>query len=292
VLPARENHYYGINQHGFNQIVYDDWGNELDPIIICVHGLTGNAHDFNWIAPHLVDSGYRVISVDMPGRGRSEFLKDPKDYNYKRYLEDLTSLFAHLGINENNTVDWLGVSMGGLLGIILASMDKSPIKNMIINDIGPSMPKEDLKLISQYISQEYRFQSLKEMENFMRQTRGLTWGPITDDQWEKMAKNNARSLEDGSITYAFDPNIAEVFSKEPVGDVDLWRCWDSIKSNILILRGSESTIFPEEVAADMCKRGPGKDGNVELITIKGCGHVPSLMEPNQIKSVCDWLNKR
>lgn len=287
--PCQEQSFLSLSSKGFHRIIYSEWGQENAPVVICAHGLTGNGHDFNWLAPALAAQGYRVIAVDMPGRGRSDFLENPFDYNYKQYLYDLTALLAHLGINTARSVDWIGISMGGLLGMILASLPKSPVRRLVLNDIGPAMPQEDLDLITQYISQEYRFESLKEMESFMRATRGLSWGPITDEQWTQMAENNARALDDGALTYSFDPKIADIFATEPAGDLDLWQCWDTISTPVLILRGSESSLFPQKVADEMMIRGPGQQGLTTLKVIEGCGHVPALMSEDQIDLVCGWF---
>lgn len=286
-----EGAFYSLNSRGFHRLVYSEWGYDNRNTIVCVHGLTGNGHDFNWIAPALATRGFRVIAVDMVGRGRSDFLPDPQDYNYRQYMHDLTALLTHLGVSEKDGVGWLGISMGGLLGICLAAMENTPIRYMVIDDIGPSMPQDDLDLISQYIAQEYRFDNLKEMEDFMRQTRGLSWGPVAENQWAAMAENNARALEDGRLTYAFDSALAEVFAAEPAGDMDLWQCWDNIECPVLVLRGADSAIFPQNVADEMLTRGPGARGDMALEVIDGIGHVPALMDEKQIELVGNWMVK-
>jgi pimeloyl-ACP methyl ester carboxylesterase len=290
-MSYNEHAYLSLNSDGFHQITYSEWGTENEEIIICVHGLTGNGHDFNWIAEHLYKKGYRVIAPDIVGRGRSDFLKNPDDYNYNQYLQDLMGLLSHLNISKPKSIDWLGISMGGLLGMILASFKNSPIRRLILDDIGPEAPLEDLELIIKYLSIEYRFQNIAEMEQFMRETRGLSWGPVADEQWPLMAENNARALQDGSIGYAFDYNIIHKFKTEPVGQYDLWHCWDHIDCPVFIIRGSESTIFPQNVAEDMLKRGPGKRHMVDLEVIEGFGHVPALMDNAQHELVSQWLTK-
>lgn len=287
----KESHIMSRNSQGHHKIVYSEWGEHHDHIIICVHGLTGNAHDFDWIGPALATRGFRIIAVDMAGRGRSDFLPDPQDYNYRQYLHDINVLLSHLGVSGKTGIGWLGISMGGLLGICLAGMEDSPIRRMVIDDIGPSMPQDDLDLIAQYISKPYIFENLKEMEDFMRQTRGLNWGPVAENQWAAMAENNARTLDDGRLTYAFDPAIAKIFAIEPVGDLDLWQCWDNIECPVLALRGADSTIFPQNVADEMLSRGPGTKGLMTLEIIDGVGHVPALMDEAQITMVGNWLDR-
>jgi pimeloyl-ACP methyl ester carboxylesterase len=288
-MSSRESSFLSSNGHQKHRIVYSDWGPEDGFPVIGIHGLTGNGRDFDWLAPDLASHGFRVIAVDMPGRGRSDFLPDTADYNFAQYIQDLTGLLEHLGLNKPGSVDWIGISMGGLLGITLAGMKNSPIRKIVLNDIGPTVPQKDLNIIVQYISQTYEFDTIDAMAAFMKQTRGLSWGTLTDGQWRQMAENNARPLENGKITYSFDPGIADVFAVEPVGAVDLWSCWDAMGCPALILRGSESTIFPQAVAEEMIERGPGARGKARLEIIQGCGHVPSLMVPDQIALVRGWL---
>lgn len=290
-MSYNEHSYLSFNSEGFHQVTYSEWGPEHDEVIICIHGLTGNGHDFNWIAEHLYKKGYRVIAPDIVGRGRSDFLENADNYNYNQYLTDLTTLFAHLNINKPKSIDWIGISMGGLLGIILASFENTPIRSLILDDIGPDTPTEDIDLIVKYLSFEYKFQNISEMEQFMRETRGLSWGPVSEEQWPIMAENNARALQDGSIGYAFDYNIIHKFKTEPVGQYDLWHCWDHIDCPALLIRGSESTIFPQHVAEEMMHRGPGKRNNVDLEVIEGFGHVPALMDSYQHELVSQWLEK-
>lgn len=272
------------NSQGLHTIVYNDWGDEDARPIICVHGLTGNGRDFDIIAPELVKDGYRVIAVDLPGRGRSDFLPNPLDYNYHQYCHDLKTLLDLLNLKE---VDWLGVSLGGLLGIKIAGEAQSPIKRLILNDVGPVVPKPALDFIHSVISQTYRFDSIPDLEKRMRETRGLTWGPMTDAHWKKMAEDNARALPDGGITYSYDPAIAKVFEKFPIGEEDLWRYWDKIACPVKLIHGKMSVVLTKPIVEEMKVRGPGPQ--MTYTVFKDCGHVPSLMAHNQIKSVMNWL---
>ncbi|MBX2834088.1 MAG: alpha/beta hydrolase [Micavibrio sp.] len=265
-----------------HRIYYREWGDESGIPLICVHGLTGNGYDFDYIAPTLVEQGYRVIAVDLPGRGRSDFLSDPMLYNYDIYIADLIGLIAHFGFKK---VDWLGVSLGGLLGMCIAAEENTPIKRLILNDVGPEVPKAALDFIYNVIKQPYYFESIDELEKRMRATRGLTWGPVTDEQWTHMAKHNARETDDGRITYAYDPEIARIFETAPLGTLDMWECWDAIDCPTLVIQGKKSMLLTKKILKKMKKRGPEYD----LLVFKGCGHVPSLMAPEQIEAVRGWL---
>jgi pimeloyl-ACP methyl ester carboxylesterase len=281
-----EKHFTSSNSQGFHRVVYSDWGDENGRPIICVPGLTGNGRDFDVIAPELVKEGYRVIAVDLPGRGRSDFLLNKLDYNYHQYCKDLTSLLDTLGLHD---VDWLGVSLGGLLGIKIAGEAHRPIRRLILNDVGPTVPKPALDFIHSVISQVYTFDDVPALEKRMRATRGLTWGPVTDHQWKVMAEDNARALPDGGITYAYDPGIADIFKTEPIGDSDLWVNWDRIVCPVMLIHGAKSVVLTKDIIAEMKKRGPGPTMNYTVF--RDCGHVPSLMAPNQIETIKEWLKK-
>lgn len=286
-MAFKEKQIFGRTDQGQHRIVYNDWGDPNGQPLVCVHGLTGNGHDFDFLAEDLIGRGYRLICVDLPGRGRSDFLKDPLDYNYDQYVQDLYSVLAHEGLDAAGSVDWLGVSLGGLLGIQIAGVKDSPIRRLIINDVGPQVPKAALDFIFMVISKTYTFDTILDLETRMRQTRGLTWGPVTDHQWRHMAEHNARALEDGQITYSYDPRIAVVFEKEPIGAVDLWVHWDEISCPVLVIQGADSMLLTREIIAEMQERGPEFD----LVVFEGCGHVPSLMADNQIEAIAAWLSE-
>jgi pimeloyl-ACP methyl ester carboxylesterase len=288
-MSFSEKKFRSLNSQGFHTLVYNDWGPEDAAPIICVHGLTGNGHDFDFLAEDLIEKGYRLIAVDLPGRGRSDFLQNSLDYSHKQYCHDLVALLNHLGYTAPGSVDWLGVSLGGLLGIRLAGINQSPIRRLILNDVGPVVPKAALDFIHHVIKQTYIFDTVAEMEQRMRDTRGLTWGPMTDAQWKHMAEHNVRALEDGSLTYGYDPRIGDVFAYEPIGEIDLWEYWDRIACPVLLIQGGKSMILPAALVAEMQSRGPGKAA-MDLAIFEDCGHVPSLWAPNQIQAIAQWLS--
>lgn len=291
-MAYQEKSFLYITQTGYQNVVYSDFGDHNKKLIICVHGLTGNGRDFDYLAPALVDQGYRVIAIDMPGRGRSDFCEDPSHYCYKDYMSVLESLLAHLNVTEPKSIDWIGTSMGGLLGFRMAGIEGTPIKRMIINDVGPSVPQDALDFIEEYVSRDYEFESVNALRDFMKQMRGPSYGLVTDEQWLHMAQTNSKPLDNGKVTYGYDPKIAFMFGKEPVGEtVDLWRYWEKMGTPTLVLRGADSAVFPKDIAEKMTRTGPGKLGKMTLETLEGCGHVPSLMAPYQIEMIVDWLNK-
>ncbi|MFN3700426.1 MAG: alpha/beta fold hydrolase [Alphaproteobacteria bacterium] len=287
-MAFTEKHFHALNSKGYHRITYSDWGDPQARPIIGVHGLTGNGHDFDVIAAALINHGYRFIAVDLVGRGRSDFLPDPLDYNYQQYCADLMLLLAHLDLTRPHCLDWLGISLGGLLGIRLAGLENSPICRLILNDVGPEVPQAALDFIHGVIAQEYRFDTLQELETRMRATRGLSWGPISDQQWKDMAEHNARALDDGRLTYGYDPRIAEIFKLHPTGQESLWPYWGNIAAPVQVLHGAQSMVLTAPIIESMQSsyRGTG----IEVVTFEDCGHVPSLMHPSQIEKVLTWLN--
>lgn len=288
-MSFTEKSFPSVNSTGMHRIVYNDWGPADGIPTICVHGLTGNGHDFDILAEELIKDGRRLICVDLPGRGRSDFLPNPLDYNYRQYCNDLMTLLAHAGIDTEQGVDWIGVSLGGLLGIWLASLPGTPIRRMILNDVGPIVPKPALDFIHSVISQTYVFDTIKDLETRMRQTRGLTWGPVTDAQWKLMAEHNARALDDGSITYGYDPEIAVVFENQPIGDADLWSAWDAIPCPVMVIHGKKSVVLTKPIISEMQARFKGR--SMQITQYPDCGHVPSLMAPQHIEDIRKWLNE-
>ena len=285
-MSYSEHSYYSFHKGGQHKIYFNEWGGENDNTIICVHGLTGNGHDFDYLAQDLVKHGHHLIAVDMPGRGRSDFHDNAHLYNYDQYMQDLHELLAHLDLQAAGCLDWIGISLGGLLGMRMAAMEDSPVKRLILNDVGPTVPKNALDFIYDVISRDYHFDTIGELEERMRNTRGKTWGPVTDEQWRHMAEHNARALADGRITYAYDNQIKVVFEHSPIGDFDLWESWADIDCPTMVIHGDESTILTNDIIEQMRTCGPDFD----LVVFEGCGHVPSLMAPNQIEILRDWLS--
>ena len=296
-MTYRESHIFGLDSQGFHKIVYSDWGAPEAHPVLCVHGLTCNGHDFDDLSRALAEDGYRVIAVDLPGRGRSDPLKNPLDYHLGQYCQDIAALLAHLGISpptppqaggRKGGIDWIGVSLGGLLGICLAAMENSPIRRMIVNDIAPEIPKELLDFLYQVVLKPRRFDTLQDLKNDMRGVQRAGWGPLTEEQWQAMAEHYARALEDGALTYNFDPQIGFNFAPERAQAVDLWPLWERIAIPTLLIRGGQSLLLTHAQAEAMAQRAPR--AGVQTVTFDDCGHAPSLLAPAHIDVVKQWLN--
>jgi pimeloyl-ACP methyl ester carboxylesterase len=269
-----------LGSAGFHRLAYVEWGAPGTRVLLCVHGLTRNGRDFDFLAAALEDS-FRVVCPDVLGRGASAWAASAKDYQLAQYVADATALIARLGIEQ---VDWLGTSMGGLMGLFAASLPGSPVRRLILNDIGPFVPKASLERIAAYVGKDPRFADIDGVEQYLR-TVHAPFGDLTDTQWRHLATHGARHRDDGGCGLAYDPKIGDALRASPIADLDLWALWDRIQCPVLVLRGADSDLLLRETAAEMTRRGP----KAELIEFAGCGHAPALMAAEQIAAVRDWL---
>jgi len=281
-MTMTQHTYQGLDPRGFHRLAYTEWGRaDNGRVLICVHGLTQNSRFLDRFADAMSDR-YRVICPDVAGRGRSDWLAKPDFYNYDVYLNDMTALIARTGAEE---VDWLGTSMGGLIGMVLAAKPNSPIRRLVLNDIGPFLPKAALERIGGYTGTAPAFASLAEAEAYMREVQ-IGMGALSDAQWADLARAATQRREDGSWIFAYDPAIGEDFRKEGgVQDVDMWGFWDRIACPVLALHGVDSDILLAETVEEMARRGPKAD----VIRAPGVGHPLPLLDADQIGPVRDWL---
>ncbi len=264
---------------GFHELAWTEWGPEGGAPVVCVHGLTRNGRDFDMLAQALAARGRRVLCPDLPGRGTSAWLPDARLYTPASYVVALAHLLARL----DGMVDWVGTSLGGICGMMVAAGANNPLRRLVLNDIGSRVPAAAAARIAAYIRQEHAFADLAGLEAHLRQVHA-PFGPLTDAQWRHLAEHSARLLPDGRIGMHYDPAIAAPFAEQPAGDLDLSALWSLNRLPTLLLRGAESDILEAGVAAEMAGR-PG----VALVTFPGIGHAPALMEPAQILRVADFL---
>jgi pimeloyl-ACP methyl ester carboxylesterase len=277
-----QRHFLGLSPAGFHRTVYWEWASPkpVAAVLVAAHGLTRNGSDFDVVAAAMADR-YQVVCPDIVGRGASDWLPDGALYGYPQYLSDCTALLARL---STDTVDWLGTSMGGLIGMMLAAQPQAPIRRLIVNDVGPFVPKAALERIATYVGQDPHFASIGDLELYLRRVHA-PFGPLSDAEWAHLARHSARTLPDGGYGLAYDPKIGQAFAPGPLQDVDLWPLWDRIACPVLIIRGSQSDLLLPETAAEMVRRKPG----TKLIEFSECGHAPALMAPHQIAAIRDWL---
>lgn len=281
-MSMTEKSYLGLGRHGFHRIAFYQWGEAHNRrSVICVHGLTRTGRDFDFLAEALEDQ-YRVACPDLPGRGNSHWLTVAADYRPVTYLADMASLIARLGVEE---VDWVGTSLGGILGMTLAAQPNTPIRKLVLNDIGAYVGKPALERIAEYVGKNPQFRDLKSVEAYLREVHA-PFGPLTDAEWAFLAKHSARiDPATGIWRLHYDPRIAEPFKEDFSADLDFWPVWEAISCPVLILRGEQSDVLDKATAEEMLTRGP----EAELIEFPGIGHAPMLFNSAQIAPVREWL---
>lgn len=269
-----------LGPHGFYRMAYVEWGRPEGRTIVCVHGLTRNGRDFDALAAALAGDA-RVICPDMPGRGKSDFLTHAEDYTYPTYLGAVATLLARIGVDE---VDWVGTSMGGIIGMLLTALPGTPIRRLVLNDVGAVIAAEGLNRLGTYVGRDPSFADRDALEAALRRI-AAPFGPLSDEAWHHLAQHSARQREDGTWGWAYDARIGDVFRQGELRDVDLWAQWDAIKAPTLILRGARSDILRHEDAVAMTARGPA----ARLVELPGIGHAPALATPDQIALVAEFL---
>ncbi|MDR7268165.1 pimeloyl-ACP methyl ester carboxylesterase [Pelomonas saccharophila] len=281
-----------LDSTGLHRMAYWEWaGPSVDaPVLVCVHGLSRQGRDFDALARAMGDR-YRVICPDVVGRGRSDWLRQPTGYQIPSYVADMVALLARLNVEQ---VDWVGTSMGGLIGLGLASLPRpdgvaSPIRRLVLNDVGPAIRFEALQRIGAYLGKAMRFKSLEEGAAYLRSI-SEGFGPHTDDEW--LALSEPLFRQDGAEwKLHYDPAIALPFSAvtpelAAAGEAALWAAYDQLRCPTLLIRGAESDLLSAETARAMTQRGP----SARLVELPGIGHAPTLIHANQIAVVRDFLS--
>jgi pimeloyl-ACP methyl ester carboxylesterase len=267
-----------LDPHGFHWMRYTEWGDAANPrVLVCVHGLTRTGRDFDYIAERLADS-YRVVCPDVVGRGRSDWLREPADYTYPVYCQDMAVLIASL---HAGTVDWIGTSMGGIIGMILAGLPGSPLGKLVMNDVGCFIPRASLERIGEYVGAEPEFDTLAELEAALRGTS--PFGPLTDAQWRHLALH-ASKQEGGRWRFRYDPGLGNNFHAVAPADIDLRPYWNQVPGPVLVIRGENSDLLLPETLDEM-KRRP----QTESFVVPRTGHCPMLMDEAQVAAVRRFL---
>jgi pimeloyl-ACP methyl ester carboxylesterase len=275
----REGSVLCLDPHGFHHMRYTEWGDARNPrVLICAHGLTRNGRDFDYLAERLCDA-YRVVCPDVVGRGRSDWLRDPKDYTYAVYMNDMAVL---LGSLHAETVDWLGTSMGGIIGMLLAATSGSPLRKLVLNDVGSVIPKAALERIGQYVGKEPPMDSLEAFENAMRAFS--PFGELTDEQWRHLTVHVVKQDPAGRWRPRYDPGIAVNFDPAMGADVDLRPYWNAVHGPVLVIRGAESDLLLAETLEEMRQRP-----HTETLVVPRTGHPPMLMNDAQVLAVRRFL---
>jgi pimeloyl-ACP methyl ester carboxylesterase len=267
-------------------MAYKEWGDPKNPrVLVCVHGVTRVSDDFDNMAMTMSDQ-YRVICPDVVGRGRSDWLRDPQHYQVPQYVSDMVTLLARL---EAETVHWFGTSMGGLIGMGLASLKDTPVQKLVLNDVGPSLNSAALSRIGDYVGKAVRFDTLDEAVRYIKDI-SQPFGPHSDEEWHKLAADALRQDNDGKWILHYDPGLAvPIKATTPEllqrAEAMLWMAYDAIACPTLLVRGAESDLLKHEVAQAMTTRGP----KPRLIEIPGVGHAPTFLHADQIAPVREFL---
>src|SRR5262245_29606575 len=251
---------------------------------MCVHGLSRQGRDFDYLAVDLAAAGRRLICPDLVGRGRSGRLRNPDEYALPQYCADINALIARLGVQQ---IDWVGTSLGGLIGIVLAGLPGNPIRRLVINDIGPFLPWAGLARIGAYVTaMPADFHDLGEAEAYFRQVLA-PFGDLPDEQWRHITRHSV-AWHPSRERYVMlcDPGIVRAFRNPWHYGLDIWKYWTAIRTPVLVIRGAQSDLLPADLARDMV----GRNSRAEVCTIEGCGHAPPLMSAEQIEPISHFLN--
>ena len=289
MTTARWNSVQCSSPAGLHRMAYKEWGDPANPrVLVCVHGVTRVADDFDALAAALCDH-YRVVCPDVAGRGRSERLPDPQLYALPQYVADMVTLVARATAGGPDQVHWFGTSMGGLIGMALASLPGTPVTKLVLNDIGPTLDGAAMARIADYIGQDLRFPDYETGARFIREV-STSFGPHTEEQWNKLAGDVLRQEADGAWVRHYDLALAVPFKamneeRARRDQAALWRAFDAIACPTLLVRGAESDLLSHETAEEMTRRGP----RPRLVEIPGVGHAPTFVQPEQIAIARDFL---
>lgn len=270
---------------GLHRMAYWEWSPSPDaaraatpvPVVLCVHGLTRNGRDYDTVAQHLASLGCRVICPDIIGRGRSDWMINARLYDVNQYVADCVTLIARLDVEH---VRWLGTSMGGLVGMGLASLPGNPIDRLMLIDVGPVLSAAGLTRIRDYVGKDPRFDSFDAAEQALRSLMA-TFGPHTDEQFRQLSRHYFVRKGDAWGPH-YDPAITKVLREAHDGqDRLIWPIYDAIQCPVTVLRGAESDLLTPEVARQMSTRGP----KASVESFAGVGHAPTLISDDQVAAV-------
>ncbi|KGK41914.1 hypothetical protein LH51_11190 [Nitrincola sp. A-D6] len=257
------------------------WGDQSAPAVVLWHGLTRTGRDFDELAQTLAKDFF-VLCPDTPGRGHSQWSASPEvDYVLPRYVEVAHQLLDAFKIDQ---CIWIGTSMGGLIGILLAAEADTPVSALLVNDVGPELPAKALQRIRDYISMQPVFDSLTELEQWLK-TVYVTFGKNTAEFWRRMALTSSRRLPDGRYTLHYDPALGKAFQNVDDDEQTLWPQWQAIRCPLMVVRGAESDLLSASLLEAMQKSQP----TAQCVTLADVGHAPTLVSPEQQQLVVDWV---
>jgi pimeloyl-ACP methyl ester carboxylesterase len=274
------------------------WGAaDAQHVVVCAHGLSRQGRDFDVLARGLLARSphpLRVVCPDVVGRGRSDWLADPQGYGIPQYAGDMLQLLGQLhAAAPITTLDWVGTSMGGLIGMALCGSPglplPVPVRRLVLNDVGPVIEWTALQRIGTYLGNTGRFASVQQAADAMWQI-SRSFGPHTPEQWLALSQAMVRALPAGGFTLHYDPAIAVPFrslteADAKAGQAALWQLFDAVRAQTVLLRGADSDLLSRETALEMTRRGP----QPRLVEFEGVGHAPTLVHDMQVEAVAAFL---
>ena len=280
---------------GSHRMAYWQWGNpQSEHVVLCVHGLSRQGRDFDVLAQALVAQSphLKVVCPDVVGRGQSDYLSDPAGYQIPSYAADMLILLAEL---KPKTLDWVGTSMGGLIGLVISGQPElpltAPVRRLVLNDVGPVIEWQALQRIGEYLGRPVTFASAGAAADFLW-TISASFGPHTPEAWLALSRHMVKPLSDGSGHFAlhYDPAIAVPFrgmtpEAAVQGEALLWHLYDSVTATTLLTRGALSDLLSPATAHAMTQRGPG----ARLVEFAGVGHAPTFVASEQVQAVASFL---
>jgi pimeloyl-ACP methyl ester carboxylesterase len=280
---------------GSHRMAYWQWGNpQAGHVVLCVHGLSRQGRDFDVLAQALVAQSpqIKVVCPDVVGRGQSDYLSDPAGYQIPAYAADMLALLAEL---KPKTLDWVGTSMGGLIGLVVSGQPElplsAPVRRLVLNDVGPVIEWQALQRIGEYLGRPVTFASATAAADFLWAI-STSFGPHTPEAWLALSRHMVKPRPDGSGQFAlhYDPAIAVPFrSMTPEaaaqGEALLWHLYDAITATTLITRGAVSDLLSPATAHAMTRRGP----KARLVEFAGVGHAPTFVASEQVQAVASFL---
>jgi pimeloyl-ACP methyl ester carboxylesterase len=283
-------------------MAYASWGPaNAAHVVFCVHGLTRQGRDFDILAQALVAAAeaaqlppIRVICPDVVGRGRSDWLPDPMGYQFPQYASDMAVLIQSLNSQRPiQRLDWVGTSMGGVIGMLLAAQEMPvPIRNLVLNDIGPPVSWKSIQFMQTYVGEVGRFASVQDAANAMWEV-SKSFGPHTPAEWLALSQHMVKRLDDGAYCLHYDPQLrvpirAVTEEATKAGEATLWQIYDAVRCKTLLIHGAQSELLSVDAVKAMTQRGP----RVQVATVEGVGHAPTLTHQDQIDIVLAFLELR
>ncbi len=280
---------------GGHRMAYWQWGNpNAGHVIVCAHGLSRQGRDFDVLAQALALKGgdaVRVVCPDVVGRGQSDWLKDPMGYQIPNYAGDMLALLTQL---KPTQLDWIGTSMGGLIGVVLAGSPglplPVPVRRLLLNDVGPVIQWEALQRIGLYLGNAPKFASLEQAATVMWAI-STSFGPHTPQQWLELSRHMVKPSPDGQgVLLHYDPAIAVPFKtitqeSASAGQAAVWQLYDHISAHTLLVRGAVSDLLTQQTATEMTQRGP----KARLVEFAGVGHAPTFIADDQVATALDFI---